>query len=156
MQFAALNIHHVNVDYRIKWQLSFHGIFSMFHWNSANSTFCLSLQRTHLFFGETAAGLGLPGEVLVLMMVFNSYIKSDRRSEPWRRESCEPPFNSALTGVKSLWTHRESPSVYFATCISWYFKRQLDHMLSAGFLLTNRQDHRTFTTLCHKECLYLV
>ena len=41
-----------------------------------------------------------------------------------RRESWELPFNSALTGVKSL-DSRKSSSVYFATCIYWYFKRQL-------------------------------
>lgn len=52
---VALNIHYVNADYWIKWQLSFHGIISMFHWNSANSTLCLSLQRTHLFFWEDSS-----------------------------------------------------------------------------------------------------
>lgn len=47
----------------------------MFPWNSVNSTLCLSLQRTHLFFGEMTAGrrCGILSEVLVLVKGFHCW-----------------------------------------------------------------------------------
>lgn len=123
----------------------------MFHWNSANSTLCLSLQRAHLFWGEAAAGrrCGLLGRAQVVAAGFDRGMGTPRLRAAGRVTVGPLPRPSlGLTGVKFVFRLKGNlPRCPLSLYISWYFKRQQEPYVTGGSPLTGSQDRGALAKL---------